>query len=208
MVNYTTHHSFQLWQDDETGWEHRTDFDKLDTLLKGMGSNGDALDLSTLTLATLNGAVTNNTDLTDLEGANLSIDSNGVLNAAASGMTASDLIASPNGSLQTAALADGESSEITQPVPAGQTLTIYRWGGYTIPNGDAPSGLTVELLDDSDTVQASANTVDNSNTNGVASYDNSSGTLSVFKLRVSNTTGTDYTGTDEGIGAMFAYEVA
>lgn len=109
----------------------------------------------------------------------------------------------PNGQIPTTTIADTDSAEITVPVPNGQTLTVYVWGGYRVPAGDAPTGLVVELLDGGDTSQASANTVRTASTTGVASLSNSSGSLSVYKLRVSNGTGAE-----EDIAATFGYEVA
>ena len=118
----------------------------------------------------------------------------------------SDVISSPNGHIPTALLEDTESAEISVPVADGETLTVKRWGGYKISDRTAPTGLDVQLLDGSDTVQASANTTDNRSSSGVASYTNSSGSLSIFKLRVDNATGTNYT--TDGVGAVFGYEVA
>lgn len=141
--------------------------------------------------------------ITNIEGDNLSIDADGNLNAAGGG---ADVVGSPNGNLQTTMLADGDSTEISVPVADGEALTVKRWGGYLISDGTAPAGLTVELLDGADTIQASENTVDTRNESGVASYTNSSGSMQIFKLRVHNGTGTDYT--TDGVGAMFGYEVA
>lgn len=41
MVNYTDYQGFQLWQDDEEPWEHRTDFQKLDTLVVDHGTKSN-----------------------------------------------------------------------------------------------------------------------------------------------------------------------
>lgn len=116
------------------------------------------------------------------------------------------LIQSPNGTPVTGLLENGDSIEISIPVADGDTLTVYRWGGYLMSDGTAPSGLDVELLDGGDTVQQSANTTNSQSTGGVASYTNSSGSQSIFKLRVSNSTGNNYT--TDGVGGVFAYEVA
>lgn len=114
---------------------------------------------------------------------------------------------SPNGHIPSASLADTESAEISVLVPDGQTLTVYRWGVYKIADGTAPTGLEAQLLDGSDTVQASENTTDSENTSsGVASHSNSSGSASIFKLRADNDTGSDFT--TDGVGAFFAYEVS
>jgi hypothetical protein len=116
------------------------------------------------------------------------------------------LVNSPNGNVPTALLDDGESVEITTPVPDGETLSVYRWGAYTVAGGAAPSGLEAQLLDGSDTVQASENTVNTESTSGaVASHTNTSGSVSVFKLRVNNSTGTAYT--TDGVSGIFAYAV-
>jgi hypothetical protein len=116
------------------------------------------------------------------------------------------LVDSPNGTPPVALLEDGESVEVTVVVPAGEALKVYRWGAYTIADGTAPTGLDVRLLDGSDTVQASENTTDTESTDTtapVASYMNSSGSPSVFKLRANNATGNTYT--MDGVGAHFAY---
>jgi len=117
-----------------------------------------------------------------------------------------DLVDSPNGNLPTALLEDTESIEISVPVPDGESLKVYRWGAYKIADGTAPTGLQVQLLDGGDTVQASENTVNTENTSSpVASHGNASGSLSIFKLRIDNATGNNYT--TDGIGGLFAYVV-
>ena len=87
-------------------------------------------------------------------------------------------------------LDNGESTEIGIPVPSNATLAVYRWGGYRVSDHTAPTGLDMELLDGADTVQVAANTTDNSDlTTPVASHTNSSGSASLFNLRVQNDTG-------------------
>jgi hypothetical protein len=116
------------------------------------------------------------------------------------------LVDSPNGGIPTALLEATESVEISVPVPDGETLKVYRWGAYKISDGTAPAGLNVQLLDGSDTVQASANTTNAENTaSPVTSHANSSGSLSVFKLAINNNTGSDFT--TDGVGGTFAYLV-
>jgi hypothetical protein len=118
------------------------------------------------------------------------------------------LVDSPNGTPPIALLDDTESVEITVVVPDGETLKIYRWGVYKISDGTAPTGLRAELLDGDDTVQANDNTTDTESTDPaspVASHINSSGAPSVFKLRVYNATGNNYT--TDGVGSHFAYIV-
>jgi len=78
---------------------------------------------------------------------------------------------------------------------------------FDASDGTAPTGLDVELVDGSDTVQASANTVNNQSTSTpVASFTNASGSTSVFKLRVNNTTGSAIN--SPGVGAKFGWQVA
>jgi hypothetical protein len=118
------------------------------------------------------------------------------------------LVDSPNGTPPIALLEDTESVEITVVVPDGETLKVYRWGGYKIADGTAPPGLRAELLDGGDTVQANENTTDTESTDPaspIASHTNSSGSLSVFKLRAYNATGNSYT--TDGVGSHFAYIV-
>ncbi len=119
-----------------------------------------------------------------------------------------ELVDSPNGHIMSALLEDTEAAEISVPVPDGETLKVYRWGGYKIADGTAPTGLQVQLLDASDTVQSSANTVNSESTDPatpVSSYGNSSGSTSIFKLRVNNGTGNAYT--TDGVGGIFGYLV-
>lgn len=108
--------------------------------------------------------------------------------------------------LPLAELSDGESIEIGVVVDDGETLEVYRWGAYDVFDGTAPTGLDVELLDGDDTVQASANTVnDQDKTTPVASQENTSGSQSVFKLRAKNDSGNAIE--DPGVGAHFGYVV-
>lgn len=101
---------------------------------------------------------------------------------------------------------ENESSEIGVPVGDGETLEVYRWGGYQVSNYTAPTGLDVELKDGGDVVQVAANMVDSSDIDTpVASHTNSSGSASLFKLAVTNSTGTDIN--DPGVGAHFGYVV-
>jgi len=103
-------------------------------------------------------------------------------------------------------MADEDVVDNPVRVPAGGTLKIYRWGAFLLADGTAPSGLEVQVLDGSDTVQANANTADQENrTSPVVSVSNSSSSLSVFKLRTVNATGTDYT--TDGVGTLVDYEV-
>lgn len=105
------------------------------------------------------------------------------------------------------ALDDTESREIPLLVDDTQTLEVYRWGAFDASDGTAPTGLDVELVDGSDTVQASANTVNNQSTSTpVASFTNPTGTTSVFKLRVNNTTGSAIN--SPGVGANFGWQIA
>jgi hypothetical protein len=105
------------------------------------------------------------------------------------------------------ALDDTESREIPLLVDDTETLEVYRWGAFDASDGTAPTGLGVELVDGSDTVQASANTVNNQSTSTpVASFTNSSGSTSVFKLRVNNTTGSAIN--SPGVGANFGWQIA
>lgn len=91
-------------------------------------------------------------------------------------------------------------------VPANATLEVYRWGAFTVSTHSAPSGLTVELLDGSDTVQASANTVDDRDpASAVVSSENMSGSSSIFKLRARDGTGSPID--DPGVGCHFGYRV-
>ena len=117
-----------------------------------------------------------------------------------------DLVDSPNGNVPTALLEDGEAVEISVPVSDGETLKVYRWGAYKIADGTAPTGLDVKLLDEGDTAQATANTVNSENVSTpVTSHGNTSGSLAIFKLRAENGTGNAFT--TDGVGAVFAYVV-
>jgi hypothetical protein len=103
-------------------------------------------------------------------------------------------------------LRDGESIEIPVAVDAGEVLKVYRWGVFDVSTHSAPSGLTVELLDGDDNVQVSASTADERDSvSPVASVENTSGTLSIFKLRAKNETGAPID--DPGVGSHFGYRV-
>lgn len=104
-------------------------------------------------------------------------------------------------------LDDGDSFEIPVRVPDGSTLEVYRWGAYDAADGSTPTGLDVELLDGSDTVQVAQNTANSEDASApVASHTNSSGSLSIFKLRAKNDTGS---GIDSpGVGTHFGFRVA
>lgn len=117
-----------------------------------------------------------------------------------------DIVVDTPDQLPIAELADGESIELAIPVDVGETLEVYRWGAFDAADGTAPTGLTIELLDGVDTVQAFANTADEQNREvPVASYENNSGSMSVFNLRAKNDTG----GTLDtpGVGSHFGYVV-
>lgn len=103
-------------------------------------------------------------------------------------------------------LEDTESYDISVPVPDGETLEVYRWGVWKVADYTAPAGLQVQLLDDSDTTQASANTTNNQATGSpVASLANSSGSASLYKLRITNGTGGALT--TDGVDGHFGYRV-
>ena len=103
-------------------------------------------------------------------------------------------------------LEDTENYDISVPVPDGQTLEVYRWGVWKVADYTTPTGLEVQLLDGGDTVQSSANATDQQDTaTPVASLANSSGSTSLYKLRLSNATGSNYT--TDGVGGHFGYRV-
>jgi propanediol dehydratase small subunit len=105
-----------------------------------------------------------------------------------------------------AVLQDTESIELPIYVPDDATLEVYRWGAFDASDGSAPADLNVELLDGADTVQASANTANSEDTaTPLASYQNSSGSVSIFKLRAKNDTGSPID--SPGVGAAFGYVV-
>jgi hypothetical protein len=102
------------------------------------------------------------------------------------------------------ALEDTESREVPLLVPDQSTLSVYRWGAFDASDGTAPTGLDVELLDGGDTVQATANTPNSEDAaTPQASFQNTSGSQSVFKLRVLN--GTGGTLDSPGVGATFGW---
>ncbi|WP_254535241.1 hypothetical protein [Halomarina litorea] len=102
-------------------------------------------------------------------------------------------------------LKDTQSVEIAVPVPNGDTITVYRWGAFDASTGSAPTGLSAELVDDSDTVVASAETSDAWAHSGVASWTNNTGSFGVAKVRANNETGSDLT--SPGVGGQFGFLV-
>ena len=108
--------------------------------------------------------------------------------------------------LPIAELSDDESIELSVVVQAGETLEVYRWGAYDVGAESAPTGLDAELLDGGDVVQASENTIDSSDADtSIASHENTSGSVSVFKLRAKNDTGSAID--NPGVGSHFGYRV-
>lgn len=103
-------------------------------------------------------------------------------------------------------LGDTQSVEIPILVPNGSTLEVFLWGAFDVSDGSSPTGLTAELLDGADTVQASESTANNQDASTpVASHSNSSGSQSVFKLRAYNGTGAAIN--SPGVGCAFGYRV-
>lgn len=100
-------------------------------------------------------------------------------------------------------LDDTESIEKDIVVPDGETLTIYRWGVHRTSDDTAPTNLDIELLDETDSVDTTANTTDNENTAGIASITNSSGGEHVYTVRLKNDTGSS-----EDVAGHVAYDVA
>ena len=125
--------------------------------------------------------------------------------------TPSGEVPKPNGVIQTVGLEPDESTELSVPVMDGETVTVYRWGGYTIPSMNVPSGLEVQLVDSDGTVVSSDETSNTVNSDGIVSYENSSGSAEIVMLTIKNNTDTAYdSGSDsdeEGIGGIFDFEV-
>lgn len=87
--------------------------------------------------------------------------------------------------------------DITCIVDPGETMRVYRWGVYIINGETAPSGLEVQLLDGSDTVQVSEQTVNSWSDDPespIAEHENTSDSTSVFKRSYS---GREYPSTDD-----------
>lgn len=104
------------------------------------------------------------------------------------------------------ALDNGESVEIAIEVPDQDTLSVYRWGAFDASDGSVPTSLDVQLKDGSDTVQASANTGNKENkSSAVASYQNTTGSSSIFKLAANNGTGSAIN--SPGVGSHFGWRV-
>ena len=117
-----------------------------------------------------------------------------------------DIVVDTPDRLPIATLDDNESIEIAIPVDDGEMLNVFRWGAFDASDGTAPTGLDVELLDGTDVVQASANTINvQDRKSPIVSYKNTSGSISIFNLRAKNNTG-DALDTP-GVGAHFAYMV-
>lgn len=99
-------------------------------------------------------------------------------------------------------------SEITSPVmiPAGDKLTVKAWGAID-SDGNAPSGLTVALVNPSGSDVATANTKWSTDSTGIASYSNTSSSIEMAELEIRNDTGSGYTDPD-GVAGRFGYEVS
>jgi len=106
---------------------------------------------------------------------------------------AQDLIEAPNASLQTVNLPAGEGTKIAHRVKPGEILTVYRWGCFKVDTGFAPTGLRMQLVDESGNVVVSERTTDSRSTNGVASYDNSgASSVELVSIRTKNTSSNTY----------------
>lgn len=117
-----------------------------------------------------------------------------------------DVIASPNNSVDYSELMTSAAITIPVAVPDAQTLTVKAWGAVDT-DGNTPSGLDVALVNPDGTDNTTANTAWNTNTNGIATYSNTSGSLAVAELEIRNNTGSHYTDPD-GVGGRFGYTVA
>lgn len=84
-----------------------------------------------------------------------------------------------------------ETYEIPIPVPDGQTLTVEAWGLIEEDRSALPSGLTMQLWNDSDVTVTSESTTYTASP-ASASITNSSVTVSWYKIVAHNNTGTDY----------------
>lgn len=117
------------------------------------------------------------------------------------------LVENPNATVETDSLTNGSVLREPVLVEGGETIEVYRWGAYQVTDGTAPSGLDVELLDDSDTVVESATTPDTASTDPtdpIAWFQNpNTGAPEVYKLRVANNTGGDIA--SPGVAGAFSY---
>ena len=141
----------------------------------------------------------------------LRIYDDGTMSLGAAGTTGQEAMVRTDQDLAAEAIAEPDADSFSieanddyeQPVfvPDGKTLTVYAWG-LRLDDGSTDSGIVLELNDPSGTTQASidASVAPNytENESGVASYSNSTGSPKVAHLRLANTTGTDYTPSDEG----------
>jgi hypothetical protein len=96
-------------------------------------------------------------------------------------------------------------------IPPEGTLEVYRWGAKLVSDGSVPAGLEMRILDDSDTVQVSAETRLNQSTDSpVATLENTSTTDTITaKIQAHNGTGSDI-GVDndaEGVATEAGYLV-
>lgn len=106
----------------------------------------------------------------------------------------------PNDSIKFSSIPGGDHVGIPVVIPAGKTLHVHLWGART-DTETTPSGLTVELFDETNTTS-----IKSENTKRTA--DESLATLSAGSSDIDATLRLDNaTGSSQDAGAFFGYEV-
>lgn len=109
----------------------------------------------------------------------------------------------PDETIPRVALEDGESAEFSIPVKDGETVVLTGWGAVDQDNL-SPSALSVNFIDETYTVQHANSVAWEENSDGLHSLTNNTGSLTHFRFRVINNTGSDYVDPD-GVTAAFAW---
>lgn len=107
----------------------------------------------------------------------------------------------PNAHIPTSQIDDADHAEIWVHVPAGQSIEVWQWGCLN-DSGNTPTGLTVELFDETaGSSVSSANTAHN--TGSPIASDSAGTTASNYTLRLDNSTGGK-----QNASARFGYTVS
>ena len=199
--------AFKVWNDNGSnltlrGREENT-FVTIYKLGSGSGGSGDPVDVADdgTSVVTDANEINFGTDLsvTDNGSGNVTVDSTA---SGGSGTTARSA-EFPRSELQ-----DGEALSIPVPIADGESITVTRWGAITSAD-TTPAGLTIQLTEPGGTVITEENT-ELTTGSSVASTTNSSGGVKTYRLRIANSTGSNFVdgnSPDSVLGSV-SYEIS
>lgn len=178
--------TFKIWNDNGSDLTLRGDeantFATIYRLGSGSGGSGDPVDVDDD-----GDAVVTDTNVINF-GTGLSVTDDGYSNVTVDATDASGATAQ-SADFPRSELQDGAALSIPVPVADGESITVTRWGVVT-SNDTTPTGLTVQLTEPDGTVIAEENT--ELTTGSVASTTNASGGTKTYRLRIANSTGSNF----------------